>query len=250
MFVTLLPLGALPAANNTIDAPQASYVSVMVDGKIEPREWKDAALIAAGPTTLKFVQSDDYVFIAVHNPDKTRAYVDIYLTTGSGQIVNLHASMQIGERELVGEKWSDSSPSFSFGNNVGWIANEAKLNSGKDNNLPMELRLFPYDGYEFQISKERFDTRKWKMRIEIRDFAGKLPDVVFPANSDRHDTGKWATLRLKSMEDFSCGSRNKGWKLAEAVTPDVVPPCYTGSSGRCAVGFEYVAGTGWCRPRG
>jgi hypothetical protein len=32
------------------------------------------------------------------------------------------------------------------------------------------------------------------------------------------------------------------------VTPDVVPPCNTGSSGKCESGMTYVRGTGWCRP--
>jgi len=52
-----------------------------------------------------------------------------------------------------------------------------------------------------------------------------------------------------SMEGFSCAGGKQGWKRAKAVTPDVVAPCYTGSVGICDTGFEYVTGTGWCRPR-
>jgi hypothetical protein len=36
---------------------------------------------------------------------------------------------------------------------------------------------------------------------------------------------------------------------AQAVTPDVVPPCHSGSGGMCVnKNYQYVSGTGWCRP--
>ena len=53
----------------------------------------------------------------------------------------------------------------------------------------------------------------------------------------------------KNMEGFDCGSGKPGWKRAKAVTPNLVPPCNTGSGGICEQFFEYVPGTGWCRPR-
>lgn len=40
-----------------------------------------------------------------------------------------------------------------------------------------------------------------------------------------------------------------GWRRAKAITPDVVPPCFTGSVGICDSAFVYVSGTGWCKPR-
>jgi hypothetical protein len=51
-------------------------------------------------------------------------------------------------------------------------------------------------------------------------------------------------------EKFDCENAMPGWKRASAITPDVVPPCMTGSSGSCdEAEYSYVAGTGWCRPR-
>lgn len=46
----------------------------------------------------------------------------------------------------------------------------------------------------------------------------------------------------------SCDGMPKGWVTAKAITPDLVPPCKSGSSGICAAGYRYVSGTGWCRP--
>lgn len=56
--------------------------------------------------------------------------------------------------------------------------------------------------------------------------------------------------RLSLPEDFECAAGLPDWKRARVVTPDVVPPCMTGSSGSCdGVGYVYASGTGWCRPR-
>jgi hypothetical protein len=53
----------------------------------------------------------------------------------------------------------------------------------------------------------------------------------------------------KQMDGFDCGSGKAGWKRSKAITPNLVPPCNTGSGGVCEQFFEYVPGTGWCRPR-
>lgn len=54
----------------------------------------------------------------------------------------------------------------------------------------------------------------------------------------------------KEDEEFStCDKLPEGWEQASTVTPDAVPPCSKGSTGSCpSIGYEYVAGTGWCRP--
>jgi hypothetical protein len=66
------------------------------------------------------------------------------------------------------------------------------------------------------------------------------------ATKERASADKSAS---KSMEGFHCSSGRPGWKRAKAITPNLVPPCNTGSSGMCEQpAFEYVSGTGWCRP--
>jgi hypothetical protein len=48
--------------------------------------------------------------------------------------------------------------------------------------------------------------------------------------------------------NHSCAGQ-PGWERATAVSPDVVPPCKTGSTGTCATsGYRYLTGTGWCKP--
>ena len=66
------------------------------------------------------------------------------------------------------------------------------------------------------------------------------------ATKERSNTDKTAS---KNMEGFDCGSGKAGWKRAKAITPNLAPPCNSGSGGMCEQFFEYVPGTGWCRPR-
>jgi len=66
------------------------------------------------------------------------------------------------------------------------------------------------------------------------------------ASKERPNTDNAAA---KTMEGFDCGSGKAGWKRAKAVTPNHVSTCNTGSGGMCEQFFEYVPGTGWCRPR-
>ena len=55
--------------------------------------------------------------------------------------------------------------------------------------------------------------------------------------------------KASSNMSIDCEQGLPGWSRAVAVTPDVVTPCNTGSSGKCAEKtFIYVSGTGWCRP--
>ena len=56
--------------------------------------------------------------------------------------------------------------------------------------------------------------------------------------------------QVQSLDGFDCASGKPGWKRAQAVTPDVVGKCHTGSQGTCGdFKLEYAPGTGWCRPR-
>ena len=50
------------------------------------------------------------------------------------------------------------------------------------------------------------------------------------ASKERPNTDKAAA---KNMEGFDCGSGKPGWKRAKAITPNLVPPCNTGSGGMC-----------------
>lgn len=184
-------------AQRVIKVPQGDGTPVLIDGRISDDEWRDAKVITPDPAVQLYLkQFRGHVFIGVKMNRAAASYVDMFILTGDNQLYNLHASMQIGERLLAGETWSDASPPNHWGNHVGWIANEAKIDAGKDSNLPISKRLFRYDGMEFQLRRARFVGRQWRVRIEVRDFAGQMPDTIFPAKSERKETAGWAILTL------------------------------------------------------
>ena len=117
----------------------------------------------------------------------------MFLLTGSNELYDLHASMQIGERLLTGNAWTDREPAWRWGNHVGWIANEAKYDSTKDRSLPDKEKGFPYEGKEFHLLRSRFTGKQWRLRVEVR---GSSEDIAFPADSERMNTARWAILQL------------------------------------------------------
>ena len=81
----------------------------------------------------------------------------------------------------------------------------------------------------------------------IRADAFVDPAYTYAANQVRgHDV---AMQHAGAQPDaaIECGGK-PGWQRARAITPDVVPPCFSGSGGICAEGFGYVRSSGWCRP--
>ena len=184
-------------AQQVIKVPQGNGTPVLIDGKISVGEWRDAAVITAAPSIKLYLKHfRGHVFIGLKMETASPSYVDMFLVTGDNQLFNLHASMQIGERLLRDDAWSDISPPNHWGNHVDWIANEAKIDAEKDRSLQISKRLFPYDGMEFQLRRARFVGKQWRIRIEVRDFAGEVPDTIFPRISERKKTASWAILSL------------------------------------------------------
>lgn len=195
----LFLLGAFNTAlgQQKINVPKGGD-PVLIDGRFSADEWRDAKEITFGSSATLYVkQFKNHVFIGVKSAAGTPRYVDLFLLDSENRIYNLHASMQIGERFLSGNLWTDEKPPWRWGNHTDWIASEAKINSDKNKDLPLAERFFPYDGTEFQIRRSRFPGKLWRIRIEIRDFAGQLPDIVFPSDAGRKEIEKWAVLKFR-----------------------------------------------------
>lgn len=191
-----------PANSTIVRVPERSQASVEIDGKISDKEWEGARQISVAPdVTLLVFQTKDDVFMAVKAATASPAYVDMFLLLEDGKRINLHASMQVGERELPEKDWTDEKPPTHWGRQKRWKANAVKVDSGKDPSAPLIEQLAPYDGFEFRLSKERFGQRTWQLRLEVRDFAGKNPDLVYPKESDRFDADSWAKVSLEEKPE-------------------------------------------------
>lgn len=181
-----------------INVPATTGSPIMIDGNFSPDEWRDALVIPASASVKIYVQQvKGHVFIGIRKETGPPVYVDLFLVTGESRLHNLHASMQLGERLLSGDKWTDTEPATSWGVHHDWTANEAKSDPKRDRNLPIAERLLPADGVEFQLRRSRFSGKQWQVRIEVRDFVGKAPDIVFPPNSTRTSPAHWAVFSLE-----------------------------------------------------
>jgi hypothetical protein len=184
----------IASGQQLIKVPEGNSNPILVDGIFSKAEWQDAATVKVNDSiTLYLKQFRGHVFLGVKTATSYPAYVDMFLLTGSNELYDLHASMQIGERLLSGNAWTDREPAWRWGNHVGWTANEAKYDSTKERTLPDKEKVFPYEGKEFQLLRSRFTGKQWRLRIEVR---GSSPEVVFPADSQRMNTASWVTLQL------------------------------------------------------
>lgn len=192
LFITCVMQNA--NAQQIIKVPEGNGNPILIDGIFTKEEWQDAAAVKVNDSvTVYLKQFRGHVFIGLKTLTPYPAYVDMFLLTGGNELYNLHASMQIGERLLIGNAWTDSEPVWRWGNHIGWIANEAKYDSTKDRSLPDKEKVFPYEGKEFHLLRSRFTGRQWRLRIEVR---GSFQDIVYPSDSQRMQTARWAILQL------------------------------------------------------
>jgi hypothetical protein len=199
-LIVLVTVAAFRSVNGqeTLKVPQGNGTPVMIDGKFSDGEWQDAAVKEIAPSIhLYLKQYKGNVFLGLKATTPFKAYVDLFLCPEAGKLFNLHASMQLGERVLSGNDWTDTEPPTQWGNETDWTASRSKFDPLKDRELPVTERLFPYDGKEFQLRRARFKGRRWRVRIEVRDLAGTHPTIAFPSNSERFKTDRWAVLNLE-----------------------------------------------------
>lgn len=182
-----------------VRAVAASEMEMQADGQLAPGEWDGAAMFVwpqGGAILSKEVGGR--VWLALVPQAKHATYVDLFLADGDGRVHNLHASLQWGERVVAGRAWTDREPATAWGLPAHWGANRiAWAPGGREAKEVTRASFVPYAGHEFWISRQRFPGKTWRVRIELRDFAGQEADQVFPAGSTRYEPGGWAVWRLE-----------------------------------------------------
>lgn len=175
--------------------PTIEQVNISIDGIFNSESWDKSRIIEITPTnSLYLIQDKNFLFLGIKNKEDVGRYVDIYLNNNSIGTINLHASMQLGERKL-NSNWNDTIPSWNWGNNLNWTANVVKVINQRKQESFLES-VEDYQGFEFKIEKKIL-RKESKIRIEIKDFMGEANRIVFPSNSVRLNTKKWFLLKLK-----------------------------------------------------
>jgi hypothetical protein len=164
----------------------------MVDGKMSPGEWSDAAAIEAGSGAKLFAKrSANYVYLAVELPKDRNMSVDLYIAGADGVITDLHSSAKLGERTLSSKTWPSD---WVWWNNVDWVANVSRFDSFVPPNFLTE------NVREFQIDRSRFKGSSWRVMLEIRllkpQRGGIESTIIFPKSATNIDVSEWLELRL------------------------------------------------------
>ncbi len=177
---------------------------ILTDGKISAEEWQDAQKIVLDDRNDMYLKSDQfYYYIALKSSMEKPIYYDMFFEI-SGELVNVHASSQLGDRVLPDTSWTDQEPKTRWGFNQGWVANTVKFDREKLRQLRAEgvegdlfqQTLLPYDGMEFQFSKEAWQLENALVRVEVRGMTSRedFKEGIFPADSKRKDTANWHQL--------------------------------------------------------
>jgi hypothetical protein len=184
----------------SVSVPTSDGRPVMTDGILEAEEWEDAYELAMGGTALLMVKEHrGHVFVGVDCGSLGKPFVvNLYLKAPGAEILQLHASAQLGERVLAVEGEED--PPWVWGNSSGWYANEVRWNQPMAESLVAEgfsrdeaqrRALFPYDGFEFQLKRSKLHGAEWLMRIEIRHSPDYDTPLVYPEGTDAKSTEGW-----------------------------------------------------------
>lgn len=177
------------SAQRVIVVPRGSHV-VMVDGKLSPGEWDDAAQFLLGSKARIYVKElRDYVWIAVEYLAGDNFALDLYLQPADGSIYDLHSSAKLGERKLHGDSWSEE---WKWWNNEGWVANCSRVDS-------FERRTFVGQKVrEFQISRARFSGKTWHVAFELLLPAEpQWQTAIFPEGARNTSNEHWMLLQFK-----------------------------------------------------
>lgn len=176
------------AAGRIVRVPTGK--AVMIDGKITPGEWSDAAEVPMpGNARLYLKSSGEFVYVAVQFPETRSGFTDLYVAAEDGRVHDLHASAKLGERHLQNGKWP---PWSKWWNNDGWVANVSQVES-------FETRTFvPANVREYQIVRSRFRGRQWRLMLEmsVESQAGEYTVVGFPASASNANPENWLTLEI------------------------------------------------------
>ncbi|WP_298895137.1 hypothetical protein [uncultured Psychroserpens sp.] len=195
-YVALISLTLLVSCNDFNEIPLKSNIDIQIDGLLKEKDWEDSKIITVTPsTTLFYIEDEVNLFIGIRNTDSINRYIDLYINNDSIGTINLHASMQLGER-VLGDHWNDTIPTWDWGNNKDWISNNVEIVNHNEN-MSFKESIVPYEGFEFKISKRKIKSKKNRIRIEIKDFLGEAQDIVYPSDSERNTKENWNPILLK-----------------------------------------------------
>lgn len=191
-FLAVVSVGFLLAdfSGAAQSIPVSKSITVKADGQFREQEWGLATLVySSARYQIRVMADSTSIYIGVESAEPAHHYTDLYF---SGlQLMNLHASMQLGQRVLPQQSgWNENDPPWVWGNNKGWNANAVRYLIGADERDPFSKQVYPYFGQEFVISRKLVGNQ-FRMAISIGDFEGLSPTTFFPQGVELTNIKGW-----------------------------------------------------------
>lgn len=178
--------------------------SIKADGVFDETAWSQALVhhISDSVDLLVF-QNDENVFIGIKSlSDYQRTSTDLYLQNETFGPINLHSSMQLGERNYSQNSWKTDINPYNWGNNEGWTANIFQWNEALRENRSLHIieKLLYSQGQEYIISREKIPGKTFNLDIKINVIAmdNQALPIAYPEGSSETDSSTWLRLELES----------------------------------------------------
>lgn len=166
--------------------PTIKASSVMIDGRFEDAEWfKAQRVVMSDSVNFYIMQDKENIYWCLRGLFKkpTLGGVDFYMLVDNN-LINFHASAQLGERKLSGNDYGE----WTWWNNERWVANVVRIDKLAERKFHMD------EAKEFQLRKSRFDTTTIKIMVEVSH--PKQLGFKFPAAATPTATTNWLELKL------------------------------------------------------
>jgi hypothetical protein len=181
-------------SQSTVPVPKGK--PIMVDGRFGTGEWADAKTINVQESiTLYLKQSADYVYIGIQAPVQNyrSGWIELYLSDGADNIINLHASRKLGERKMVNGEWG---PWKDWWTNQGkWHANYYRPDDVQEDGRWKVVQLQD-EGWEYQIRKSAFGKGLWKVFLDVSLLTEEVQSIKYPANGADSKPENWLQLKI------------------------------------------------------
>ena len=191
-------------AADTIVVPIGNGNPVLIDGIFSPGEWTDALRIKITDSLEIFLKHyQGHAYIGIYCPLFISKIADVFISTDNKVIYQLHSSAQLGERHRTIE---NPNPEVRWGDTKGWYANETRwdakklsslVNDGKSRDEAILEAIYPYDGFEYQILLNKFNSTHWFIRFWIaHDTLPTSREYIYPPGTKELDTTSWMILEF------------------------------------------------------
>lgn len=165
----------------------------LFDGTCDKDEWQGATRIELpAQVSVYLMHDEDSLFVCAKGKAEDYTVSDLYIEHGkTGQLHNLHASAQLGERIFMGTDWSESDQ-WNLRDWSGFWVPYAGNEETEDGTRTKFLRG---SHREIQVLRRKFVGNTWNMMIgvsAINHEDNPMAEFIYPEGAVDTDKSTWA----------------------------------------------------------